>query len=154
MDNENQAAINQAMRYLSRRDYGREELYRKLLQRYEAPQAAAAVAHMVELGLMDDTRCAQNRAGMLARKGKSGYVIRCELAALGLDSDVIAGALEGLEPGERERALSVVRKNYLDKLRQGREENVMAALSRRGFRSADIVAVVGQVRDELAEEAP
>ena len=52
------------MRLLERRDYGRDELAAKLVEKgFEAPEAAAAADRCVELGFIND----ENYAAMVAR---------------------------------------------------------------------------------------
>ena len=52
------------MRLLERRDYGRDELAAKLMEKgFEASEAAAAVGRCVELGFIND----ENYAAMVAR---------------------------------------------------------------------------------------
>ena len=58
------SAKEAAMRLLERRDYGRDELAAKLVEKgFEAPEAAAAADRCVELGFIND----ENYAAMVAR---------------------------------------------------------------------------------------
>lgn len=85
-----------ALAYLSRRDYGREELARRLKQRGAEPTPLAeAMARLEDLGYIDDRRFAAGRVRqrrLFGRRGRSA--IRQELRELGLDPELIEEALE------------------------------------------------------------
>lgn len=150
-------AADQALRYLSLRGYGQEELYRKLLLKYDEHSSAAAVAKMVELGLLDDGEYARQRAEGLAQKGKSAREIRDKLAALGLARATVDAAVAALELDGAAAATALVQKQYMGKLQAGRRDSVAAALARRGFTGADIRQALEQATAGLqmgAEDMP
>ena len=83
------------MRLLERRDYGRDELAAKLVEKgFEAPEAAAAADRCVALGFIND----ENYAAMVARhyttRGFGERRVLEELrrieAGAGVDADLLA----------------------------------------------------------------
>lgn len=133
-------AKDKALQYLSLRDYASGELYDKLRLKFEEQTAAAAVAAMDELGMIDDRNFARHRAKYLMKQNKSRSQVRRHLAEKGIDRLVIEEVLEELyEPSqegdspELQAALNLLNKSYGKKLQAGKRENVLAALARRGF---------------------
>lgn len=135
-------AVALALRTLARRDYGEQELYEKLCQRCEEEDAAYALSEMREAGLVDDATFARRKAQSLAARGKSRYVITCDLVRLGISRGEAEDAVDELELDEKAGACEVVLKKYLDKLAAGEDQKVAAALARRGYRGADIRAAL------------
>jgi len=127
-------AKDKALNYLSLRAYGSAELSQKLCRVFDEDTAAAAVAEMARLGLLDDEAFARRRAAWWQQQGKSTRDIRAKLLALGLPRDLIDTALSSLAGDADEAALRrVIEKQYLAKLARGEREKVLAALARRGF---------------------
>lgn len=145
------AAKDRALLLLSGRDHGAQELYQKLCRSFDEHTAAAAVAEMQRLGLLDDAAFARRKAESLAARHKSRREIAAKLAALGLDRELIADALDALDTGEGEQAAirPLLERQYRGKLAAGGREKVLAALARRGFRTRDAIAAVDRF---LAEE--
>lgn len=142
-------AKNQALRFLARRAHGQQELYEKLCRSQDEYSAAAAVASMVELGLMDDGEFARLRAEMLAQKGKSRFAIQQDLRMLGIDKEAVQEALDELELDDEDTALALLEKRYGEKLAAGKKQAVIAALARRGFSQREIFGALDRV---LAEQ--
>ena len=63
-------AVDKAMDLLALRDHAAGELYQKLCRSFDPHSAAAAVAKMQELNLLDDAGFARRRAAELLRKRK------------------------------------------------------------------------------------
>ncbi len=127
-------AKDKALNYLSLRAYGSAELSQKLCRVFDENTAAAAVAEMARLGLLDDEAFACRRAAWWQQQGKSTREIRTKLLALGLPRELIDNALATLAQDADEAALRrVIEKQYLAKLARGEREKVLAALARRGF---------------------
>lgn len=145
-------AKDQALRYLSLRAYAEHELYQKLCQKYDDPTAAAAVAAMKEIDLLNDAVFATEKARGMAERGKSNAEIRRKLSALGVGQSAIDAAMEAAGPDDEAAATALVRKMYLEKLARGETERVMAALARRGFTHGDIRRAVQAVKAEIEEE--
>ena len=155
-DSDARKAKDQALRYLSLRAYGENELYQKLCLKYDEPTSAAVLAALRELDLLNDQAYARDKARGLAARKKSGAEIRRRLLALGLEKSLVEAAVAGAVPPEAdaETALAILRQNYMEKLRRGEKEKVMAALARRGFSHADIRRAVQAANAELAEADP
>lgn len=145
-------ALDKAMDLLALRDHAAGELYAKLCRRFDPHTAAAAVARVGELGLLNDADFARRRAAELLRKRKSRREILQDLAAKGIDRETTADALAALMPADGEEdpdlasARALVERQYARKLAEGKTQQVMAALARRGFSHAVIRAAV-QPRD-------
>ena len=133
-------ARTRALAMLTGRDYDSAELYQKLCTRFTPEAAAAAVAGLVEAGLLNDERYARYKAGSLQRARKSRLAAAMALRNKGLADSQIDAALdaayapdeEGTDP-ELEAARALVAGQYRAKLAAGRRDLVAAALARRGF---------------------
>ncbi|HJB68817.1 MAG TPA: RecX family transcriptional regulator [Candidatus Fournierella excrementigallinarum] len=143
-----QRAKDKAFAYLAAREHASGELFQKLCRDFDEHTAAAAVAKMDELGLLNDGAFARRAAAWLLSKSKSRSEILRWMAARGVDRDLARQALEeayeecqadapeGLGP-DGAAALRLVEKQYAAKLAAGKKQNVLAALARRGFSSGD-----------------
>jgi regulatory protein len=106
-----------ALGLLVRREHSRKELARKLAARgVSREDAREAVARMTAEGWQDDARFAESLARMRAAGGHGPVRIRAELETHGLDSDVIAQALQALadagEDGWLDRARQLIGRRY------------------------------------------
>ena len=146
-------ATLRAMHILERSDKTKAELERKLVQS-ESPQAAvdAALAYVESFGYINDKRYAQRyiEAGK-ERKGKAR--LKMELARKGISDSVIE---EALEEAEFTDARNVIRE-IMEKKRKGsgffdekEKRRLYAFFQRKGFSSADILAVIRE--EEQKEE--
>lgn len=151
-------ALDKAMDLLALRDHAAGELYQKLCRKFDPHTAAAAVAKTGELGLLDDAGFARRRAAELLRKRKSRREILQDLAAKGVDRETAAAAVEALRPEDAAEAgedpdlasaRALVARQYARKLAEGKTQQVMAALARRGFSHSVIKAAVGEAVEEL-----
>ena len=144
-------AKDKALVYLSLRDHAGGELYEKLCRSFDAHTAAAAVAEMDRLGLVNDEAFARRRAAWLQKQNKSRSQIARHLAEKGIGRETVRQVLdelyaageedEGLGP-DAAAALCLLQKHYGAKLAAGKRQNVMAALARRGFSAADSRAAI------------
>lgn len=155
---ETRKAKDKALALLSVRDHAAGELYAKLLRAFDGHSAAAAVAEMERLGLLDDGQYACRRAAFLAGRGKSTREIARDLAAKGIGREEIDDALaalagEGDESPDAAACRALVEKQYRRKLAAGETDKVLAALARRGFSLADARAAVGRALDALQCES-
>lgn len=142
-------AKDKALQYLSLRDYASGELYDKLCLKFDPHSAAAAVAKMQELGLLNDQAFALHRAKYLLKQHKSRNQILYHLAGKGVDRITAQAVLDRLceemdEDPELQAAYELLKKSYGRKLQQGKRQNVIAALARRGFG-------MGVIRKALAQ---
>jgi len=151
-------AKDKALQYLSLRDYASGELYDKLCLKFDPHSAAAAVAKMGELGLLNDEAFARHRAKYLLGQNKSRSQIARHLAEKGVDratvdevlaefyEDAVCGGEE--LPPDAAAALRLVEKSYGRRLAEGKRENVLAALARRGFSLRDARAAIERWQQE------
>ena len=134
-----------ALYLLAGRSYGKKELARKLARpaRGSAANAEAADAtaqRMEQLGLVDDAAYAALRARDMQRgKLYPRRRIAAELAAKGLDRELIRQTVQQLDAEDEEIACLLLQKKYPDALRSdpGRRK-AAAALLRRGFAYEDV----------------
>lgn len=146
-------AKDKALSLLSLRDHASGELYEKLCQRFDEHTAAAAVAEMRRLELLDDARFARHRAGYLAGQNRSAREIRRRLLEKGIDRETADAALAALGTHEADACRAVLEKSYLRKLQSGRRDLVIAALARRGFSYGVIKAAIEAVQAGPTDEA-
>lgn len=151
-ESDTRKAKDKALSYLSLRDYASGELYDKLCLRFDPHSAAAAVAEMRRLDLLDDARFARHRAKYLAGRNKSPREIARQLAEKGIDRDTVAAVLEELDADPADACDAIIQKQYRAKLAAGQTEKVLAALARRGFGFAEAKAAVQRALDELSTE--
>ena len=145
------------LRLLTARARSRAELIGKMAKHgYPDEVAEAVLSRLVSVGLVDDeefaTQWVRSRH-MYSGKGKRA--LAAELRIKGVDAEVIAAALDGIDAGaERGRAEQLVeRKLRREALAEGDDPKVMrrlvGMLARRGYSQTLAVAVV---TDALAAE--
>lgn len=149
---ETRRAKDQALRFLSLRAYASGELYDKLCVKFDEHSAAAAVAEMNRLELLNDEAYAERRAAYLYQKGKSAREIFADLSHKGLHREVIEQVMEQLSPDEAQQCYRLVCKSYVSKLRCGQTDKVMAALARRGFSYGEAKRAVERALDEYTDD--
>ncbi len=144
-------AKDKALEYLSARDYASGELLEKLSARFDGHAAAAAVAEMTRLGLLDDARFAAHRARVLAGQNKSPREIRRHLRQKGVEGALADEAVDALALDEAAACRAVIEKSLQRRLGEGRRDLVIAALARRGFSYGAIREALESVETESAE---
>lgn len=122
--------------YLSRREYSRLELYRKLVRTLGEGETVDDVQNVLDRleseGYLSNERYAQSRVRVRSvRYGDRRLVM--ELKERGVDSDSIAQAISEAAP-EYERALSVYIKKFQQSPRDAKERNKQIRfMASRGF---------------------
>ena len=141
---------DRALRLLGARPFGERELYDRLVEKGESEQnAAAAVAWLVELRLLDDGEYAAMLVRHYAAKGYGARRIRDELNRRKIPRELWDAAMEELPEED----------DTLDKLLRSRLRGADAddraalkratdALARRGFGWDEIKAAVERYRAE------
>jgi len=128
-------ALAVATRALARREHSQRSLRDRLLRAgVSVGDAEAVVAELQETGLVDDARFAEERARVLAGKGKGDAAIRFDLERAGVGPDELEAALGTLDP-ERERAAALV-------ARRGASPATARLLAGRGFDEEVVAALV------------
>ena len=134
-----------ALNMLGRRENTRAQLRRKLLQRkYEPADIDRVLDDLAAAGFLDDARAAKTFTRHASHiKGQGRNRIARELAAKGVDPDIVAQTLDAqIDPEEEAERLRVAleRKSRGKDLTDRRESSkVWQALVRQGF-SADAVS--------------
>lgn len=144
-------AKDQALRYLARRPYAAQELYQKLCMKYDEQSAAAAVASMQELQMLDDMAFGVQKAEALVQKGKSSFEIKYRLAALGLTDAEVSDAMEQAGVDDEQTAYLLLSGQYAGRLQAGETEKVKAAMARRGFGYASVRGALKRLQAEEDE---
>ena len=130
-------ALGIATRALARREHSIRSLRERLQRAGVTPgDAEAVVEELRHAGLVDDGRFAEERARVLAERGKGDAAIRFELERAGVEAVEIEAALAGLA-SERERAAALV-------ARRGATLATARLLAGRGFDEEVVAAVVAQ----------
>ena len=132
-------ALGIATRALARREHSIRSLRERLQRAGVTPgDAEAVVEELRHAGLVDDGRFAEERARVLAERGKGDAAIRFELERAGVEAVEIEAALAGLA-SERERAAALV-------ARRGATLATARQPAGRGFEEEDVAALVAQER--------
>ena len=105
-------ACDKALRCLSVRLWAAGELYQRLCRDFDEHSAAAAVAKMQQLELLDDASFARQKAAWMARRNKSPREIRMQLARCGVDEAITEAVMEELF-AQNEEELSPARQAIL-----------------------------------------
>ncbi len=145
------------LRLLTARARSRAELIAKMAKRgYPDDVVETVLGRLVAVGLIDDEDfAAQWVRSRQTYSGKGKRALAAELRIKGVDTEVIAAALDGIDAGaERLRAEQLVeRKLRREVLADGDDAKVMrrlvGMLARRGYHQSMAVAVV---TDALAAE--
>lgn len=138
------------LRLLTVRSRTRSELAGQLAKRgYPDAVAATVLNRLAGVGLIDDADFAEQWVrSRRARAGKGKRALAAELRNKGVDDEVIAGALDGIDAGaERQRAEQLVeQKLRREALGDADDIKVMrrlvGMLARRGYNQSMAVAVV------------
>lgn len=138
------------LRLLTVRSRTRAELAGQLDRRgYPDAVAATVLNRLAAVGLIDDADFAEQWVrSRRARAGKGKRALAAELRNKGVDDEVIAGALDGIDAGaERQRAEQLVeQKLRREALGDADDAKVMrrlvGMLARRGYNQSMAVAVV------------
>jgi regulatory protein len=132
-------ALAIATRALARREHSLRSLRERLLRAgVERDEADEALEELRRRGLLDDRRFADERARVLADRGKGDAAIRFDLEQAGVEGTLVEEALADLEP-EAERAATLVR-------RRGATPATARLLASRGFDEAVVEALVAPER--------
>jgi regulatory protein len=148
------------LRALTARARSRAELAALLRKRGVPDEAAGTVLdRFVEVGLIDDTALATDFAQIAhGARGLSRSAVAAKLRQRGIANDVIATAVDGIDPGsERAAALHLAQRRAaamrgLDPQAQARR--LVSLLARRGSSSALSYAVAREVLADSARLEP
>lgn len=139
------------LRLLTQRARSRAELADALSTRGVPAEAAGAVLdRFTEVGLIDDAALAQSLAGSAHRdRGLARRGVAAKLRQVGLDDDVVAEALTGIDAeSERNRARQLVerrRRALADLPSEVQARRLVGLLARKGYSSGLAYQVVREV---------
>lgn len=147
-------AKQKALSMLSRQEYTRSQLEKRLEAKVGAPAAQAAAQRMEELGLVDDADYAIRYARTLSRKGYAERRIAAQMRSKGLSQGVIAEAVEELDADPVAQAADFLEKKYpLWREDAAVKRRAYGALARRGFRYEDIRRAMDGLESEYEDAA-
>ncbi len=128
-------AKSRAVWYLDRKDRTSKDLYNKLCQAgFDKKAAAKVIARLVEVGLIDDRRFAENYAERLMDGNISKREALQKMLQKGVPYDLAKDVLQGLDTDEGEQINALLERKYRSKLMADNGvEKVYAALIRKGF---------------------
>jgi len=140
-------ALQASTAALRARDLSTRELEERLRRRDIAPaEREAAIEVLRGAGLVDDERFARSRARTLADRGYGDAAVLADLERRGLDAEIVAAALDELEP-EQARAAAIV-------ARRGGGVATAKFLARRGFEDDTVEAAMATGGVELPRALP
>ena len=135
-------AVECALHALRHRDRTEAEIEEHLCARgFSEREREVAVETLRRTGLVSDERFAKARASSLAERGSGNTLIRSKLVEAGVAQELVAGALDAVEP-EATRARRIV-------ARRGSSQRTARYLYGKGF-SEDVVHAVVAEEDERA----
>ena len=147
-------ARRRAANILSTRPMSRHELEKRLVEKGESPEHAAAACDELErLGYLDDALYAKTLASHYARKGYGPRKIQDELYRRGVPRELWDEALEGLE--ENDDAMDRFVASRLGRIENPDQKDIKRvsdALVRRGYSWSDISAALRRYTDALDED--
>jgi regulatory protein len=112
-ESDNRRVKEKALWLLSYRDHSERELRQKLRRESTEEAAEYAIETLRECGLLNDRAFAGRRAEYLMRsKGYAPRRIQQELRQKGIDSGIIAEALEELETSPRDRLAELIERRF------------------------------------------
>lgn len=123
-----------AVRYLSRREYGIEELRQKLLQRgADSGTAEKVVSDLADENLVSDQRFTEMYVRMRIRRLFGPLKIRGELRSRGISDHLIAGAMPDGQETWFDTASQWAGKQYRGELDYAGRAKIYRSLMNRGF---------------------
>jgi len=142
-----------ALWLLSRRDYSKKELIKKLSDISDEMCAADAAERMEELGLINDEKFAQRYAEKLsAAKYLSDKSILYKLLEKGIDRELAEEIIENLDIDSLNQIKSIIKKKYIKYLDDEKGvKKTISALLRLGHTWEDIKKAMEEI-EEIEED--
>lgn len=145
-------ARERALKMLDKRDYSRQELLNKLIEKGEdEDEAAQAVERLAELGFVDDARYAPIVVRHYAAKGYGAKRVRAELQRRGIPKELWDEALEQM-PGQEDTIDRLLR-NKLRSAEPDRAELKRATdyLARKGYGWDEIRSALARFKADTGD---
>lgn len=134
---------------LSRRDYSRLELFRKLKQKAENPEDIEPVLDdFQQRNWQSDERFAESFLNSRYQRGLGPLRLKQELREKGVSSDIIVLALENLEVDWFQLALDAARKkeSSIKNTDKNKKQKLYRFLAYRGFSGDQISAAIEEIQ--------
>lgn len=133
-------ASSRALWFLTRRDFCRAELYKKLALVFSEEVSQRVAEHMRDIGLVNDEEYARRLAIKLLHEKKiSAKQAVYQISQKGIDKDIALSAVEEDAPNARLQIRELIEKKYRNSLSDDKGiKRVVSALARRGFSYGDI----------------
>lgn len=146
-------AKSRAIWYLDRADHTEKGLYQKLVRAgFSEKPCAKVIARLKEVGLLDDSRYAENYANRLMEANVSKREAVQKMLSKGVPYELAKQVLENSETDELTQIQNLLNKKYRSKLMgENGTQKVYAALIRKGF-SYDAVKTALKTYIEESEE--
>lgn len=150
-DSDYRRAKSRALWYLDRMPLTEKALYEKLVKAgFSSSASAKVLAKLVELGLMDDYRYAENFAAFCAERNISKREIKQKMYLKGVPKEISEKVLENLDQSEEDQIKALIATKYKTKITaENGIQKVYAALIRKGFSFGAVKAALKQYSEEL-----
>lgn len=144
-------AKSRAMWYISRSDYPKNALIKKLLASFPDYAAEAAAERMEELGLLNDASYAERRIQrILDEKHVSLKMAKQLLLAEGVDRETVEIAAENAEYSSSDALGSIIERKYKGKINCKKDaDRMMSALLRKGYSYSEIREALNEQEIEI-----
>lgn len=143
-----------AMDLLARREYSRQELQQRLLQRdYAAELVEQVITQLVSEGLLSDERFVESFVSSRTQRGQGPVRIRAELRDRGISEDLIEAWLDMRDPAWRVALRDVHARRFAGEMPTtlGERARQQRFLSYRGFTAEQIKSLFRQDVDDEVE---
>lgn len=153
-DNDVRRARERALYLLDYKSYSYIDMYKKLEKNYNEDVCFAVMDKLVELGVINDRRYAENLAEIYIEGRKYGYYKAvAQMRLKNLSREIIEEALEPYADGVYDRLYELVEDKYLRYLEDEKGiSRVKNALARQGYSYSDIKEVINDILEEYSEE--
>ena len=142
-----------ALRYLTRREYGIEELRRKLLQRgAESGLAEQVVGDLADADLVSDQRFTEMYVRMRTRLLFGPLKIRGELRSRGISDHLIAEAMPGEQETWFDNASQWADKRCHGELDFAERAKIHRSLMNRGFSHEQASVALDRIRQQYQDQ--
>lgn len=143
-------AKQRALFLLSRRDYTKKELLKKLVLEYGEIASDQVILRMQELGFIDDKKYALKYArDLIFRKHFAKQRARFEMSKKGLESDVIEEALMQVELDPVEEIIKLIKTKFIFQIKDEKSKRrTINNLIRKGYNYGDIKTALNLIKQE------
>ncbi len=146
-------AKSRAIWYLDRSAHTEKALYLKLVRAGFPKEACAKViARLIEVGLLDDLRYAENYAERLMESNVSKREAVQKMLSKGVPYELAKSVLEDIETDEQQQIKNLIEKKYRQKLLSDNgPQKVYGALVRKGFSYSAVKTALSDYIEESEE---